>query len=648
VTGGGYPLLASPLRIGSLQLRNRTVLSPMTTGFGFEDGRPTQEILDYFAARTGAVGMAVVAFGAVLPGGRVEDRIPWMWLDDAAEALAPLASAIAGQGALPCLQLGHGGRQVSPKVIGEAPVAPSPVPPAVHVDVPPRALSTSEVEEIVEAFGRAAARAAAAGFAAVELHGAHGYLIQQFLSADSNRRQDRFGGATVTERARFLVEVLQTVRSAAADVAVLVRLNGDDFVGGGLNRDDAAQAARIAAANGADAIVVSAGVYGSVPYTIPLLDDAEPTFTDLAAHVRGHVNVPVIAVGRLSRPAVAEAALRRGDCDGVALGRALLADARWVQKALDGRPGDIRPCIATVQGCAGMLQHSEPISCSVNPDVGREGAAPVPRAGDDPARVVVIGGGVAGMEAARRASELGHHVVLAERHHHLGGTVRLAAHTPPLRHLGRLVQWYERQLDGVDVRLGVEADAELARTADLLLVAVGAQTVIPELDGYEHLPAWLVEDLLAERPSSHDTSVLPASVAVLGGGTRALSAALWCAERGSEVTVLATGPIGADTSGLARRALLTRLERAGAPVLRGRPLSLAPDGVRWAGADGAETLLACAGVVLADGARPQRVDGEEVCPAEVVRVGDARAPRDIASAVAEARDAVDAFARARA
>ena len=210
-----FPRLFSSLRVGPVELRNRLVLSPMTTGFGFDQGAPTDDFVAYIASRSHGVALTVVAFGAVRPEGRVEQQVPWMWRDDAASALASIPSALRAVGSIPCLQLGHGGRQVSPRVIGRAPVAPSPVPPRVHVTEPPIPLSTGEVEEIIAAFGAAAAKAAEAGFGAVELHGAHGYLVHQFLSADSNQRTDRFGGDTVVERARFGIEVIEAIRSAA-------------------------------------------------------------------------------------------------------------------------------------------------------------------------------------------------------------------------------------------------------------------------------------------------------------------------------------------------------------------------------------------------------------------------------------------------
>jgi 2,4-dienoyl-CoA reductase-like NADH-dependent reductase (Old Yellow Enzyme family)/thioredoxin reductase len=639
-----YPNLFAPLRIGPLELRNRLLLSAMTTGFGFEDGAPDERAIAYFAERTSGVGLAVVAFGAVAPEGRVEEKIPWMWRPDAGEVMRPLAAAIRARGALPCLQLGHGGRQVSARVIGEPPVGPSPLPPAVHTGVPPRALTVDDIAAIVRAFGSAARKAADAGFAAVEIHGAHGYLIQQFLSPQSNRRADQYGGVTVTERARFGMEVIAEVRRSAPELAVIVRINGSDVVPGGLTPSDAAEAAVAFVGAGAQALLVSAGVYGSVPYTIPLLDDAEATFLDSAAFIKGAVDVPVVAVGRFTLPSTAEAAIGNHQCDAVALGRGLLADPDWVAKAAAGHAADIRPCIATVQGCAGMLQHGGEISCAVNPSVGRESLPVIERA-VSPSSVVVVGGGPAGLEAARRAAELGHHVVLHEQSDRLGGAMALAAQTPVLAHLRRLITWYERQLraSGVDIRLGSRATAAEGAGADLVVVAVGGSTAVPMIEGYEHLPAWTLEDLMTGEPSTLGALPAPGRPVVVGGGSRALSLALWMSVGGAEPTILSNGRLGTDTSGLTRRALVTRLHNRGIPMLTGRPTALLPEGVRWIDARGAANRLEADALVVCEPVQPNRFEVRTLpCTAQV---GDARRVGDIPAAITDGRDAIDAFTR---
>lgn len=641
-------LLLTPLDVGPVRLRNRVVLTPMTTGFGYDDGVANETLRAYLRERTRDVGMSVVAFGSVVPEGRVEKQIPWMWRDDAAETLVPVVDALHEGGGLACLQLGHGGRQTVSEITGALPEAPSAVAPPAFSKVVPRALELEEIETIVAAFGVAAAKAARAGFDAIELHGGHGYLVHQFLSPLANLRTDRYGGATLAERARFGEEVVRAIRAGAPGLGLVVRINATDLMPGGLTVDDCADAGQAFAAAGAHALAISAGVYGSIPYTIPMLDDDETPFLEAASYVRARVDVPVITVGGVARPSVAEAALRRGACDGVAVGRALLADPDWVAKAAAGLDADIRPCIATVDACAGMLAHGEPISCTVNPEVGREGRAASAPAERVARRVVVVGAGPAGLEAACRAAELGHDVTLVEREELLGGALRLAAMTPPLIRVRRLLSWYERRLaaGGVDVRAGVTAGAaDLAELdADVVIVASGARSEPPVLDGYDELATWTIEDLLAGRPSTRGTTGRPRQPVVVGDGRIALAGVLACGADGMDATLLSRDRPGGDASGLVRRGYLARLERHAITRLRGRPVALEAGGLRWTDSTG-ESLLETDGVVLADRRVPESPTGLEALEAEVVRVGDARRPRDFTAAIAEGREAVDELSR---
>ena len=347
----------------------------------------------------------------------------------------------------------------------------------------------------------------------------------------------------------------------------------------------------------------------------------------------------------------------------MALGRALLADPDWVRKSAEGRSAEIRPCIATVEGCAGQLQYGEGISCSVNPEVGREALAPLqPLTNGNasaPGRVLVVGGGPAGMEAARRAAELGHETVLLEQRERLGGALLLAACTPALAHFERLATWYERELQSLGV--GVKLNTEVRNLTDLLnlqmpcdcvIVATGALTTPEVLEGYEHLPAWTLEDLLRGEPSTLQTPRPQGPVAVLGGGSRALAAALWCVREGLEVSLLSQARFGHDTSGLARRAYQGRLPEA--EFLRGRARRIITDGVEWEDDTGHINVLAALSLVVAEPVRPYiptalaRTQPHNDLEArngfvETLRVGDARSPRNIGNAIAEARGAINEF-----
>jgi NADPH-dependent 2,4-dienoyl-CoA reductase/sulfur reductase-like enzyme len=428
-----------------------------------------------------------------------------------------------------------------------------------------------------------------------------------------------------------------------------VRLNGDDLIAGGSGPRDAAEAALAAATAGAHAVIVSAGVYGSVPYTIPMLDDEEGAHVELAAYVRENLSIPVLSVGGIDRPSIAEAAIARGACDAVVVGRALIADPEWVEKAALGDVGSIRPCIGLVDSCAGVLEHGGPIGCAVNPEVGRERRYRPTRAVLR-RRVVVVGAGPAGMEAACCAADLGHDVVLLERAASPGGMLALAATTPPLARLARLVAWFARRLDaaGVGIRTGVEADGEVvaALDPDAVVLAIGATSAVPVLDGFDLVPTWTIEDFLDGGPSTCGVVPIPASLVVLGATRAAMAVALRGTRHGADVTLLARERLGWDASGLVRRAYKTRLAREGVEALRGRLVELRVATVVWASDDDVRAEVSTGGVVIADGRVPATFPGvDRLDGIPVTLIGDAHEPRDCAAAVSDGRQTAEAIGR---
>ena len=262
----------------------------------------------------------------------------------------------------------------------------------------------------------------------------------------------------------------------------------------------------------------------------------------------------------------------------------------------------------------------------------------MPQRTDRPKVVAIVGGGPAGMEAARRAAELGHRVTLLERQRYLGGQLRWAAATPPLKHFARLIEWYERQLEhlGVTIRLRLEGTSRSVHAidADAVILATGATPDVPALDGYDMLATWSMDGLMSGLPSTTGTTGLPASVVIAGSGQRALATALWAAEAGAYVSLVSADRLGHDTSGLTRRAFITRLDRVGVRRTDGRISSVRQDGVVLA--DG--SLVPANGLVLADPLRPEMPTG-----VEGTRIGDAREPRDVAAAIAEGRQAAEAI-----
>ncbi len=482
-----YPLLLSPLTVGPVTLRNRVVMGAHFTMFteptaagepGFYGERTGRYLAD--RARGGA-GAVICGQAAVHPTTAYQmPNNAAAWRPEAVDHFRRVTDPVHEHGAAAFIQLAHNGG-VNRGNWSKLPVlAPSVL---ADYDEPAVALDDAGIGELVAAFAVSAGNAAAGGFDGIEVHGAHGYLIHEFLSPRTNLRTDRYGGS-LENRMRFGAEVLTAVRAAVGpSVAVGLRLVGDEeqWDGSGLGADDAAEIGAAYEAMGlVDFLNVSVGTSGMgmvrTNYSRPGLGVAA------AATVRAAVaSTPVFAVHRILDPDQAEAVLADGGADGICLVRALIADPDWVEKAAAGRAAEIRRCTGSNQSCYGNLINGMPVSCVQNPAVGREadlGAGTL----DDAAvakRVLVIGGGPAGLEAAWVAAARGHEVTLLERSDALGGAIRLAAQLPGRSEMAAVADWRvgECERRGVDVRLGVDADAATvsALGPDAVVVATGGR-----------------------------------------------------------------------------------------------------------------------------------------------------------------------------
>jgi 2,4-dienoyl-CoA reductase-like NADH-dependent reductase (Old Yellow Enzyme family) len=485
VPGSPFPLLLSPLAVGPVTLRNRVVMGAHFTMFteptaAGEPGFYGERMGRYLADRAeGGVAAVICGQAAVHP--TTAYQMPHnaaAWLPEAVGHFRRVADQVHEHGAVAFVQLAHNGG-VNRGNWSKLPVlAPSVL---ADYDEPAVALDHAGIAELVEAFALSAGHAAEGGFDGIEVHGAHGYLIHEFLSPRTNLRDDEYGGS-LENRMRFGAEVLRAVRAAVGDgVAVGLRLVGDEeqWDGSGLTADDAAEIGAAYEAMGlVDFLNVSVGTSGigmvRSNYTRPGFGVAA------ASTVRAAVaGVPVFAVHRILDPVQAEAILTEGGADGICLVRALIADPEWVAKAASGRAGEIRRCTGANQSCYGNLINGMPVSCVQNPAVGREaglGLGTLGRAAET-RRVVVVGGGPAGLEAAWVAAARGHDVVLLERSAELGGKITLAAQLPGRSELADLARWRAGECvrRGVDVRLGVSADVDsvLALSPDAVVVATG-------------------------------------------------------------------------------------------------------------------------------------------------------------------------------
>lgn len=537
-----YPLLSSPLDLGAHRAPNRIV----STAHGEQmchGGRIPQELVDYHARRAlGGVG-TIVAFGSgtVHPGADNPGNVS-LWDPENEAALHELAQQVRSEGTVLLAQASHRGVRETPTSLDAALVAPSPAPGPPPLGSP-HVLSAHEILDIVGAYGGAAARLARCGFSGIELTALGSHLMEQFWSPTVNRRDDAYGG-NFRNRMRLTREIVAEVtRAVPEDFLVCFRITGDPQTDAmGLSQENMMEiAAHIAALGCVDVFSVSGGSGANIEThagNVPTEAYPVATYADLAASIRAVVSLPVIVAGRVLDPATAEEILHRGQADLVGMTRALIADPdlpRWV---LGGAPERARPCIAINEGCRRVITGRR-LACTVNPAVADPTLdAVLPTR--TPRRVSVVGGGPAGMEAARVAAERGHQVVLTERADQLGGQLAIAATEPDRPHLGRHVAWMARELNrlGVTVQLDTDADVEtlLGNQPDAIVVATGSTAVTPpELTPGSTTVCTDVDLLTGSVPTA---GVRTATVVDAQGHRRGAAAALRLAQAGAQVRLV--------------------------------------------------------------------------------------------------------------
>ena len=537
-----FTKLFSPITIGTLTLKNRLVTTAMESCYCDDEGMITQRYIDYVAARAkGGWGMQTTELTSVSKNGRAFYRCCELWDDKFIPGHKRMVDAVHANGGRICIQLAHGGRQTGFAVTGVQDVAPSALACPVRANTPedkPRELSIDEIHEIIGDFARTALRAKQAGYDAIELHGAHGYLIQQFFSPFSNKRTDRYGGS-LRNRARFALEVVASVRAVVGnDFPLIFRLSTSELMGGArLEIGDTRALAIMLEDAGVNAINASVGSHSTTGYT-PNVPAAVPHGynLDFTEEIKKVVSIPVFGNGRINDPYMAEAVLRSGKADVIAMGRASLTDPEFPNKVRAGRIDEIVSCVGCSQGCTGNIKRgSTPIECLVNPILGHEGEYTF-----EPAvelkRVAVVGGGIAGCAAAIAARRRGHAVELFEKGDRLGGQFRLAAVPPTKQELTTLIVWQENELKrlGIPVRYNTEFTEETARAEkyDAVILSTGATPIIPRIEGVNLPQVMTAAEVLGfTKDPGH-------RVAVVGGGQVGAETAAFLANQNRDVVVL--------------------------------------------------------------------------------------------------------------
>lgn len=633
--------LFRPFKLGSLVLPNRLLMAPMETNLAGPNGEVTPAMIAYYAERAaGGIGMVTVEFTCV-------DRsdglacAPQLSLDSTQliAGHSRLAEAIQAWGARACLQLHHAGRQTVPANInGSQPIGPSEFQSPVY-RVGPRAMTESDIERIIKRFAQAAGHARSAGYDAVELHGAHGYLLGQFLSPWTNRRNDAWGG-DFQRRLAFPLAVIRAVKERIGSMPLIYRLSADEMVEGGLTIQDTTLIAPRLVEAGVDALHVSTGVAERLDTNVEPIHFDDAWRLPLARKIREAVSVPVIGVGVIRTPETALEAITRGDIDLVALGRALLADPHWAAKAYNGQSVPIRPC-TSCNWCIDRLSHHRTIGCAENPRTGREEDLPL-RPLLQPRNAVVVGAGPGGMVAALLLDQAGFSTTLYEKRSILGGGLIASATPPGKDKITRYHKYLEQRIRSSQVQLQLghspKATEISALHPSIVIMATGAAIQPLSLPG-----ASLPHVAQAYDAVMQDVELTKGPIVVLGGGETGCEVAELAAERGAEVVLITRSPLkqlARSAEAIYRRHLVQKL-RANPRITilaSATILEITADTVELSLENGEHLSIPAAQVLAALGrnTKSELADELKALDMNVFTIGDAKRISRIGEAVRDA------------
>ena len=636
-----YRYLFSPIQINGLEIKNRIAYPSLGLLYS-KDGKLNDRYLNYFKERAdggaglvtvGPVGVDFIGSGAIALSLANDDAIP---------DFKKLTAIIKDGGARAWVQLFHAGAYSHPMYVdGRQPIAPSAVY-SRYSQTTPREMTLEDIRQVQEDFTRAAERAKEAGFDGIEILASAGYLITQFLSPRTNTRSDDYGGS-FENRVRFPRELIERARKRLGPAYPLtIRMAGNDFVRDSNTDVETPEFAKIYEQAGVDAINVTGGWHESRVPQLPM-HLPRAAFAFLALNIKKAVSVPILASNRISDPDSAEGIIKDGYADMVNLGRVLIADPEWPRKALEGKVDEIRPCVGCSQGCTDEIFNGRAVFCVGNARAGFEGERQLSKT-DNPKKVMIVGAGAGGLEAAVTAATCGHRVEIYEKDSDIGGQLWIAGAPPHKQEILEFIRYYRAQVNRhqIPLHLNTAVDTELIkkRDPDYIILAEGARPLLPQIDGSDDACVYSAWQVLKGNP------VLGKSVAVIGGGSVGLETAVFVAAKGtltpetlhflfayeavsperlrelmyqgsSKVTVFEMLPrIGQDIGKSTRWILFDNLKRYKISVKTGARVTSIRDGIVRFQKDGRKEQVQFDNVVLASGS--QSVPG---ISAEVKKMG---------------------------